>query len=138
MRSIAFIKSSIPYGNTRVSGKWQGHGETGWNGFEEVLEDWGQGWRWSRSALSVERTQPRSKDGLMLQIPVPLIYILRTYMYIYTRRTHTHTYTWRKEAFPHTSRDRPRADMNKSWGWKLKAINAPRMRQQRGKDFMGF
>lgn len=42
------------------------------------------------------------------------IYILRTYMYIYTRRTHTHTYTWRKEAFPHTSRDRPRADMNKS------------------------
>lgn len=33
--------------------------------------------------------------------------------YIYTRHLHTHIHVG-KEAFPHTSRDRPRADMNKS------------------------
>lgn len=40
------------------------------------------------------------------------LYIYYVHIRTFTRDVHIHT--WRKEAFPHTSRDGPRADMNKS------------------------
>lgn len=44
-------------------------------------------------------------------------YLCHLYIYYIHIRTFTcdvYIHTWRKEAFPHTSRDGPRADMNKS------------------------